>query len=75
MTVGELMHGPSVEILTETGKELCHVALNCKNALVHAHCCSLFENHFKAISAVSLMNSANMTVGRLQEPLAKSALS
>ena len=24
----------------------CHVAGNCKNASVHALCCSLFENHF-----------------------------
>jgi hypothetical protein len=27
-------------------KNRCHVAGNCKNASVHALCCSLFENHF-----------------------------
>lgn len=51
----------------------CHVALNCKNALVHARCCSLFDNHFKAISTVRLMNSANMTVCYYQIKCSKRA--
>ncbi len=37
---------------SERDRNLCHAALNCR--LVHAHCCSLFEKHFKAISVVRL---------------------
>ncbi len=46
--------------------QLSHVARKCKNALVHACCCSLFENNFQAISIIRLRNSANMTVCHYQ---------
>ena len=51
----------------------CHVARKCKNALVHARSCSLFENHFQDICAIRLGNSANMTVCHYQTKRSKPA--
>ena len=44
----------------------CDVARKCKNALVNARCCSLFENLFQDNSAVLLGNLAKMTICHYQ---------